>query len=84
MRIQQVNLYAASLALLLLVACSREESAWSGSGDPSGRRPLGVASLSAPADALPTRAAAPQTRITTTPLPTDGAVGFFMQANAPL
>ena len=93
------NRYFRKIALVLpllaalFCACSQADDCPAGE---SGRvrRPLGVTSLSAPADALPTRAAdalptraadAPQTRTATvTPLPTDGAVGFFMQANAPL
>ena len=86
------NRYFRKIALVLpllaalFCACSQADDCPAGE---SGRvrRPLGVASLSAPADALPTRAAtdAPQTRAATiTPLPTDGEVGFFMQANAPL
>ena len=77
------NRYFRKIALVLpllaalFCACSQADDCPAGE---SGRvrRPLGVASLSAPADALPTRAA------TITPLPTDGEVGFFMQANAPL
>ena len=77
------NRYFRKIALVLpllaalFCACSQADDCPAGE---SGRvrRPLGVASLSAPTAALPTRAA------TITPLPTDGEVGFFMQANAPL
>lgn len=48
------------------------------------RRPLGIASLWAPANTSHTRAATVTSRAATiTPLPTDGEVGFFVQAATP-
>lgn len=74
MRRQGYRLYAASLALLLLAACSSQDSAWGDGDEAADRRPLAVASLQAPLSS-------PQTRVTTSPLPADGEVGFFVLAD---
>lgn len=73
-RRQGLNLYVALLATALLASCSRDDSAWGASGNEADRRPLAVASLLAPVSLA-------HTRVTTTPLPTDGSVGFFVLAN---
>lgn len=73
MRRQGYRLYATSLALLLLAACSSQDSAWGDGDETADRRPLAVASLQAPVSS-------PQTRVTTSPLPADGEVGFFVLA----
>lgn len=75
-RRQGLNVYAASLALWLLASCSSQDSVWGGSDDEGPRRPLAVASLQAPVSS-------PLTRVTTSPLPADGEVGFFVLADAP-
>lgn len=65
-----------ALLLALLCGCSHESDiTGSHSASDAERRPLGIASLSALADAPHTRAAA------ITPLPADGKVGFFVQAS---
>lgn len=73
-----------ALLLALLCGCSHESDiTGSDSASDAERRPLGIASLSAPADAVPMRAAdAPHTRAAAiNPLPTEGKVGFFVQAS---
>lgn len=65
-----------ALLLALLCGCSHESDiTGSHSASDAERRPLGIAALSALADAPRTRAAA------ITPLPADGEVGFFVQAS---
>lgn len=64
------------LLTALLCGCSQTDEYPDTGISGAGHRPLGIASLSAPG-------AAPQTRTTTTPLPTDGEVGFFLLADAP-
>ena len=65
-----------TLLLTLLCGCSHEgDITGSHSASDAERCPLGIAALSALADAVPTRAAA------ITPLPADGEVGFFVQAS---
>ena len=73
-----------ALLLALLCGCSHESDiTGSHSASDAERRPLGIAALSALADAVPTRTAdAPHTRAAAiTPLPTNGEVGFFVQAS---
>lgn len=73
-----------ALLLALLCGCSHESDiTGSHSASDAERRPLGIAALSALADAVPTRAAdAPHTcAAAITPLPIDGKVGFFVQAS---
>lgn len=64
------------LLTALLCGCSQTDEYPDTGISGAGRRPLGIASLSAPGVAA-------QTRTTTTPLPTDGEVGFFVLADAP-
>lgn len=81
-----------ALLLALLCGCSHESDiTGSHSASDAERRPLGIAALSALADAVPTRTAdalhthtadAPHTRAAAiTPLPIDSEVGFFVQAS---
>lgn len=73
-----------ALLLALLCGCSHESDiTGSHSASDAERRPLGIAALSALADAVPTHTAdALHTRAAAiTPLPTDGEVGFFVQAS---
>lgn len=64
------------LFMALLTGCSQADEYPGATIDATGRRPLGIASLSAPTDAAQTRAAS------ITSLPVDGEVGFFVQGDA--
>ncbi|UYI64345.1 fimbrillin family protein [Bacteroides ovatus] len=71
------------LLAALLGGCVQEND-YQGTDADALRRPLGIASLWAPANTSHTRATAVTSRAATiTPLPTDGEVGFFVQAATP-